>query len=317
MRVAILDDYLNVALELGDWSSLHGKAELFVFDKPFASQDEAAEKLANFEIIVGMRERTAFSSNLLKRLPNLKLLITTGMRNRSFDMEAATEQGITICGTDSAGQPTAELTWAILLGLACQIPAHDRGMKSGQWQTKLNGNVGGKTLGVVGLGKLGSAVARVGLAFGMKVIAWSQNLTDERAAEVGAIRVEKKTLLSQSDYISIHLILSDRSRGLIGAEELKQMKPSAYLVNTSRGPIVDEDALLEALQNHKIAGAGIDVYSEEPLPVGSPFRTLDNVLLTPHMGYVATNNISRMYSDAAEDIAAFLDGNPVRVLNDN
>ena len=317
MRVAILDDYLNVALELGDWSSLHGKAELFVFDKPFASQDEAAEKLANFEIIVGMRERTAFSSNLLKRLPNLKLLITTGMRNRSFDMEAATEQGITICGTDSAGQPTAELTWAILLGLACQIPAHDRGMKSGQWQTKLNGNVGGKTLGVVGLGKLGSAVARVGLAFGMKVIAWSQNLTDERAAEVGAIRVEKKTLLSQSDYVSIHLILSDRSRGLIGAEELKQMKPSAYLVNTSRGPIVDEDALLEALQNHKIAGAGIDVYSEEPLPVGSPFRTLDNVLLTPHMGYVATNNISRMYSDAAEDIAAFLDGNPVRVLNDN
>ena len=317
MRVAILDDYLNVALELGDWSSLHGKAELFVFDKPFASQDEAAEKLAKFEIIVGMRERTAFSSNLLKRLPNLKQLITTGMRNRSFDMEAATEQGITICGTDSAGQPTAELTWAILLGLACQIPAHDRGMKSGQWQTKLNGNVGGKTLGVVGLGKLGSAVARVGLAFGMKVIAWSQNLTDERAAEVGAIRVEKKTLLSQSDYISIHLILSDRSRGLIGAEELKLMKPSAYLVNTSRGPIVDEDALLEALQNHKIAGAGIDVYSEEPLPVGSPFRTLDNVLLTPHMGYVATNNISRMYSDAAEDIAAFLDGNPVRVLNDN
>ena len=317
MRVAILDDYLNVALELGDWRSLHGKAELFVFDKPFASQDEAAEKLAKFEIIVGMRERTAFSSNLLKRLPNLKLLITTGMRNRSFDMEAATEQGITICGTDSAGQPTAELTWAILLGLACQIPAHDRGMKSGQWQTKLNGNVGGKTLGVVGLGKLGSAVARVGLAFGMKVIAWSQNLTDERAAEVGAIRAEKKTLLSQSDYISIHLILSDRSRGLIGAKELKQMKPSAYLINTSRGPIVDEDALLEALQSHKIAGAGIDVYSEEPLPIGSPFRTLDNVLLTPHMGYVATNNISRMYSDAAEDIAAFLDGNPVRVLNDN
>jgi phosphoglycerate dehydrogenase-like enzyme len=317
MRVAILDDYLNVALELGDWSSLHGKAELFVFDKPFASQDEAAERLAKFEIIVGMRERTAFSSNLLKRLPNLKLLITTGMRNRSFDMEAATEQGITICGTDSAGQPTAELTWAILLGLACQIPAHDRGMKSGQWQTKLNGNVGGKTLGVVGLGKLGSAVARVGLAFGMKVIAWSQNLTDERAAEVGAIRVDKKTLLSQSDYISIHLILSDRSRGLIGAKELKQMKPSAYLINTSRGPIVDEDALLEALQSHKIAGAGIDVYSEEPLPIGSPFRTLDNVLLTPHMGYVATNNISRMYSDAAEDIAAFLDGNPVRVLNNN
>ena len=317
MRVAILDDYLNVALELGDWSSLDGKAKLSVFDKPFASQDEAAEKLADFEIIVGMRERTPFPSDLLKRLPKLKLLITTGMRNRSFDMEAATAQGVTICGTGSAGQPTAELTWAILLGLACQIPAHDCGMKSGQWQTKLNGNLGDKTLGVVGLGKLGSAVAKVGLAFGMKVIAWSQNLTDERAKEVGVIRVDKETLLTQSDYISIHLILSDRSRGLIGAADLKHMKSSAYLVNTSRGPIVDEDALLEALQNHQIAGAGIDVFSEEPLPVGSPFRTLDNVLLTPHMGYVATNNIAKMYTDAAEDIAAFLEGNPVRIINNN
>ena len=317
MRVAILDDYLNVALELGDWSSLDGQAELSIFNQPFANQDEAAEKLADFEIIVGMRERTPFPSSLLKRLPRLKLLITTGMRNRSFDMEAATEQGITICGTGSAGQPTAELTWAIILGLACQIPAHDCGMKSGQWQTRLNENLDGKTLGLVGLGKLGSTVAKVGLAFGMKVIAWSQNLTDERAATVGVTRVDKETLLSQSDYISIHLILSDRSRGLIGAEDLKKMKPSSYLVNTSRGPIVDENALLKALQNHRIAGAGIDVYSEEPLPVGHPFRTSENVLLTPHMGYVATNNISKMYRDAEENIAAFLKGCPVRVLNNN
>jgi phosphoglycerate dehydrogenase-like enzyme len=190
-------------------------------------------------------------------------------------------------------------------------------MKSGQWQTRLNGNLDGKTLGLVGLGKLGSSVAKVGLAFGMKVIAWSQNLTDERAAKVGVTRVDKETLLSQSDYISIHLILSDRSRGLISANDLKKMKPSSYLVNTSRGPIVDEDALLKALQNHQIAGAGIDVYSEEPLPVGNPFRTLENVLLTPHMGYVATNNISKMYRDAAENIAAFLEGSPVRVLNNN
>ena len=189
-------------------------------------------------------------------------------------------------------------------------------MKAGRWQTKLNGDLGGKTLGVLGLGKLGSAVAKVGLAFGMDVIAWSQNLTDERAAEVGVRRVDKDTLMSQSDYISIHLILSDRSRGLIGTDDLARMKSSAYLVNTSRGPIVDEDALLKALQDRQIAGAGIDVYSVEPLPADNPFRALDNVLLTPHMGYVATDNISKMYSDAAEDIAAFLDGDPVRVLND-
>ncbi|MED5575621.1 MAG: D-2-hydroxyacid dehydrogenase family protein [Pseudomonadota bacterium] len=316
MRVAILDDYLNVALELGDWSRLDDKADLCVFDQPFADQDKAAEKLADFEIIVGMRERTPFPADLLKRLPKLKLLVTTGMRNLSFDMEAAKAQGVTVCGTGAAGQPTAELAWAILLGLACQIPAHDSGMKAGRWQTKLNGDLGGKTLGVLGLGKLGSAVAKVGLAFGMDVIAWSQNLTDERAAEVGVRRVDMDTLMSQSDYISIHLILSDRSRGLIGADDLARMKSSAYLVNTSRGPIVDEDALLKALQDRQIAGAGIDVYSVEPLPADSPFRTLDNVLLTPHMGYVATDNISKMYSDAAEDIAAFLDGVPVRVLND-
>jgi phosphoglycerate dehydrogenase-like enzyme len=315
MRVAILDDYLNVALDLGDWSSLQGRADLTVFDAPFADEDDAAAKLADFEIVVGMRERTPFPASLLERLPKLKLLITTGMRNLSFDMDAAKARGITICGTGGAGQPTAELAWAMILGLACHIPAHDNAMKSGKWQTRLNGDLRGKTLGVIGLGKLGSAVATVGKAFGMNVIAWSQNLTDERAAEVGVSRVDKDTLMAESDYISIHLILSDRSRGLIGATDIARMKPSAYLVNTSRGPIVDADALMDALRSKRIAGAGIDVYEVEPLPGDHPLRSLENVLLTPHMGYVAEDNISKMYSDAAADIAAFLDGAPTRVLN--
>ncbi|MEL0111897.1 MAG: D-2-hydroxyacid dehydrogenase family protein [Rickettsiales bacterium] len=315
MRVAILDDYLNVALDLGDWSSLQGRADLTVFDAPFADEDDAAAKLADFEIVVGMRERTPFPASLLERLPKLKLLITTGMRNLSFDMEAAKARGITVCGTGGAGQPTAELAWAMILGLACHIPAHDNAMKAGKWQTRLNGDLRGKTLGVIGLGKLGSAVATVGKAFGMNVIAWSQNLTDERAAEVGVGRVDKDTLMAESDYISIHLILSDRSRGLIGATDIARMKPSAYLVNTSRGPIVDADALMDALRGKRIAGAGIDVYEVEPLPADHPLRSLENVLLTPHMGYVAEDNISKMYSDAAADIAAFLDGAPTRVLN--
>ena len=315
MRVAILDDYLNVALDLGDWSSLQGRADLTVFDAPFADEDDAAAKLADFEIVVGMRVRTPFPASLLERLPKLKLLITTGMRNLSFDMDAAKARGITICGTGGAGQPTAELAWAMILGLACHIPAHDNAMKSGKWQTRLNGDLRGKTLGVIGLGKLGSAVATVGKAFGMNVIAWSQNLTDEPAAEVGVSRVDKDTLMAESDYISIHLILSDRSRGLIGATDIARMKPSAYLVNTSRGPIVDADALMDALRGKRIAGAGIDVYEVEPLPGDHPLRSLENVLLTPHMGYVAEDNISKMYSDAAADIAAFLDGAPTRVLN--
>jgi phosphoglycerate dehydrogenase-like enzyme len=315
MRVAILDDYLNVALNLVDWSRLNDHADLTVFDKAFTDETDAATQLANFEIIVGMRERTPFPASLLAKLPALKLLITTGMRNLSFDMEAAKAQGVTVCGTGGLGQPTAELAWAILLGLACHIPAHDNAMKSGGWQTRLNSDLQGKTLGVLGLGKLGGAVATVGKAFGMNVIAWSQNLTAERAAEFGVERVEKNALMAQSDYISIHLILSDRSRGLVGADDLARMKPSAYLVNTSRGPIVDERALVDALRNNRIAGAGLDVYETEPLSADNPFRSLNNVLLTPHMGYVTRNNITHMYSQAVDDIVAFVDGNPVRILN--
>ena len=315
MRVAILDDYLNVALNLVDWSRLNDQADLTVFDKAFTDEADAATQLANFEIIVGMRERTPFPASLLAKLPALKLLITTGMRNLSFDMEAAKAQGVTVCGTGGLGQPTAELAWAILLGLACHIPAHDNAMKSGGWQTRLNSDLQGKTLGVLGLGKLGGAVATVGKAFGMNVIAWSQNLTAERAAEFGVERVEKNALMAQSDYISIHLILSDRSRGLVGADDLARMKPSAYLVNTSRGPIVDELALVDALRNNRIAGAGLDVYETEPLSADNPFRSLNNVLLTPHMGYVTRNNITHMYNQAVDDIVAFVDGNPVRILN--
>ena len=315
MKIAILDDYLNVALDLGDWAALEGRAQLSVFDTPFAGEDDAAAKLADYEIIVGMRERTPFPASLINRLPALKLLITTGMMNQSFDMEAAKAQGVTVCGAGGLGQPTAELTWAMILGLACHIPTHDNTMKNGGWQTTLNGMLQGKTLGVLGLGKLGGAVANVGKAFGMRVIAWSQNLKDERAAEIGAERVSKDKLLAQSDYISIHLVLSDRTRGLIGPEDLALMKPTAYLVNTSRGPIVDQAALIAALRDGQIAGAGIDVYEVEPLPADHPLRSLDNVLLTPHMGYVAHDNIAHMYSQAAEDIAAFLDGAPIRVLN--
>ena len=315
MRVAILDDYLNVALDLGYWAALEGRTQLSVFNTPFSGEDDAAAKLADYEIVVGMRERTPFPASLINRLPALKLLITTGMRNHSFDLEAAKAHGVTVCGTSGLGQPTAELAWAMILGLACHIPTHDNTMKDGGWQTKLNSMLQGKTLGVLGLGKLGSAVANVGKAFGMRVIAWSQNLTDERAAEIGAERVSKDELLAQSDYISIHLVLSDRSRGLIGPEDLALMKPTAYLVNTSRGPIVDQAALITALRDGQIAGAGIDVYEVEPLPADHPLRLLDNVLLTPHMGYVAHDNIAHMYSQAAEDIAAFLDGAPIRVLN--
>jgi phosphoglycerate dehydrogenase-like enzyme len=315
MRVAILDDYLNVALNLVDWSRLNDQADLTVFDKAFTDEADAATQLANFEIIVGMRERTPFPASLLAKLPALKLLITTGMRNLSFDMEAAKAQGVTVCGTGGLGQPTAELAWAILLGLACQIPAHDNAMKNGGWQTRLNSDLQGKTLGVLGLGKLGGAVATVGKAFGMNVIAWSQNLTAERAAEFGVERVDKNALMAQSDYISIHLILSDRSRGLVGADDLARMKPSAYLVNTSRGPIVDERALVDALRNNRIAGAGLDVYETEPLSADNPFRSLNNVLLTPHMGYVTRNNITHMYSQAVDNIVAFVDGNPIRILN--
>ncbi len=313
MRIAILDDYLNISPK-SDWKKLDGRAEIKVFAEPFGTEEKAAKLLADFEIIVGMRERTPFPATLIRRLPKLKLLITTGMRNASFDLEAAAGRGITVCGTDLVGSPTSELAVGLMIALMRDLPGQFGSMQQGGWQTRAGHDLAGKTLGMLGLGKLGSAVAAVGNAFKMKVIAWSQNLTEKRAAECNARRVEKDELFRQSDVISIHLILSDRTRGIVGSRELGLMKPTAYLINTSRGPIVDEAALLKTLQEKRIAGAGIDVYSEEPLAASHAIRKLDNVLLTPHLGYATAENYAKMYGDAIEDILAFLDGKPIRVL---
>jgi len=315
VRIAILDDYFNAACDLADWSQLGGRADIKVFTKPLGGEENAAKALVDFDIIVGMRERTPFPATLIRRLPKLKLLITTGMRNPSFDMEAAQARGITVCGTGGVGSPTSELAFGLMIGLMRDICGQSASIRLGGWQTRPGYDLAGKTLGLLGLGKVGGAVAAVGNAFHMNVIAWSQNLMGERAAECNARRVEKDELFLQSDVLSIHLILSDRTRGIVGARELGLMKPTAYLVNTSRGELVDEAALLKALQEKKIAGAAIDVYGVEPLPTDHPIRKLDNVLLTPHIGYVTVETLSKMYQDAVEDVVAFLDGKPIRVLN--
>lgn len=315
MRIAILDDYFDAARHMADWDRLSGRADLQVFTEHLGSEEKAAKRLTDFEIIVGMRERTPFPATLIRRLPKLKLLITTGMRNNSFDLEAARSRGVTICGTGGVGSPTSELAVGLMIALLRDIPRQFDSMRKGGWQTHPGYGLAGKNLGLLGLGKVGSAVAKVGHAFGMKLMAWSQNLTRERAAECQARLVEKEELFRQSDVVSIHLILSDRTRGLVGRRELSLMKPTAYLINTSRGQIVDEAALLEVLREKKIAGAAIDVYGTEPLPAEHPIRRLDNVLLTPHLGYVSAENLTKMYQDAVEDILAFLDGKPIRVLN--
>jgi len=262
-----------------------------------------------------MRERTAFTRSLLERLPMLRLLITAGMRNASIDMKAAAERGVLVCGTAGLPYPTAELAWGLILGLMRRIPAEDRATREGRWQVSLGLGLNGKTLGVLGLGTLGSRVAKVGRAFEMEVLAWSQNLTRARAEEVGATLVAKDELLARSDIVSIHLVLSERTRGLLGARELGLMKRSAYLVNTSRGPIVDEAALIDALRNGIIAGAGLDVFDPEPLPADHPFRSLPNIVVTPHLGYVTEETYRVFYGHALEDVQAFLRGAPVRVLS--
>ncbi len=315
MRVAILDDYQSVALQSADWSPVQAAAEIVTFHDHIADEAALAERLQDFDAVVLMRERTPFPRTLFERLPNLKLLVTTGMRNASVDAQAAQDHGVTYCGTEGLGYPTAELTWGLILALFRRIPAEHVATQNGQWQTTLGEGLNGKTLGVIGLGRLGSQVARVGSAFDMNVIAWSQNLTKERTDEVGVTLAEsKEALLQQSDVVSIHLVLSDRTRGLIGAAELQQMRPSAYVVNSSRGPIIDEDALLDALRNGTIAGAGLDVFAQEPLPAGHPFLSLDNVVLTPHLGYVTIETYEVFYGEAAEDIAAFIAGTPIRVI---
>ena len=316
MRVAILDDFQNAAKISADWSKVENQAQITVFNDHVKGLDAVTERLKDFDIIVIMRERTPFPKEQLERLPKLKLLATSGMVNRSIDLAAATQQGIVVSGTDNVGTTTSELTWGHILGLVRSIPQEDKATREGKWQTSLGTGLAGKTLGVLGLGKVGSRVAKIGLAFGMNVIAWSQNLTEARCAEVGVKYAgSKQALLSNADVITIHLALSDRTRGLIGKAELALMKPSAYLVNTSRGPIVDTAALIDVLEKGKIAGAGIDVYDVEPLPLDHPMRRLPRSVITPHLGYVSDENYRVFYGGSAENVAAFLDGKPLRVLN--
>jgi phosphoglycerate dehydrogenase-like enzyme len=316
MRVAILDDYQNVALELADWGSLKPRAEVQVFRDHIEDRDALVRRLEPFDCIVAMRERTPFPGPLLERLPSLKLLITAGRYNKSIDVEAATARGVQVCGTEMLPYPTAELTWGLILGLVRHIPREDRATRDGQWQTTLGVGLKGKTLGVIGLGRLGAQVAAVGKAFGMEIIAWSQNLTAERAAGGGAALVDKATLFGRADVVTVHLQLSDRTRGLIGAEDFQRMKPTAYFINTSRGPIADERALAAVLTQRRIAGAAIDVFDTEPLPAEHPFRRLDNIVVTPHLGYVTEENYRLIYPQAVENISAFLDGKVVRGLNE-
>jgi phosphoglycerate dehydrogenase-like enzyme len=302
MRIAILDDYFNTSRELADWSQLDNRATIKVFNKHLDSEENASKMLADFEIIIGMRERMPFPASLIRRLPKLKLLITTGMHNRSFDLEEAQAQGIIVCGTRSGNNETAELAIGLMIALMRDIHGQFDSMRQRGWQTRPGHELAGKTLGLLGLGRLGGTVAAVGNAFNMRVIAWSQNLTERRAAECNACRVEKDDLFRRSDVLSIHLVLSDRTRCIVGARELGLMAPTAYFINTSRG------------QGKKIAGAALDVYGMEPLPADHPIRTLDNVLLTPHIGYVTVERLAKMYQDAVEDIVAFLDKKPIRVL---
>jgi phosphoglycerate dehydrogenase-like enzyme len=313
-RVAILDDYQDVAAEYGDWASLAGRVEPLSFTDHLFDEAALVERLAPFPIVVAMRERTPFPRSLLAQLPNLELLVTTGPFNAAIDIAAAAELGITVCGTGGAFYNTAELTWALILACARHIPTEDRNVKTGGWMTTVGTDLHGRTLGLLGAGRLGGAVAAVGAAFGMRVIAWSQNLTDEKAAAAGATRVERDELFAEADVLSVHLVLSERTRGLVGRRELSLMKPSAILVNTSRGPIVDEDALADALEQRSIRAAGIDVFSVEPLPADHRFRTLDNMVCTPHLGYVTEGCYRIFFTDIVEDIRAYLDGAPIRSI---
>ncbi len=316
VRAAILDDYQNVAMAFADWSRVAKDVEIKVFDKPFASQDEVIKALQGFAIIVGMRERTPFPRKVIEALPDLKLLITTGARNNSFDVKACNERGITVCGTGVMGSPTTGIAFGLILELTRRIGFENARLKAGApWQVTIGRDLEGLTLGILGLGKLGQRSATVGKAFGMKTIAWSQNLTAEKAQAGGAELVTKEDLFRNADVVTIHLILSDRSRGLVGAKELGLMKKTSYLINTSRGPIVDEKALIAALQSKSIAGAGLDVFDVEPLPLDHPFRKMDNAIITPHLGYVSEQNYRKYFPDIVEDIRAWLDGKPVRVID--
>jgi D-3-phosphoglycerate dehydrogenase len=315
LRCAILDDYLNLALRVADWSKLKDRLDITVFNEPFASSEAAAGALKDFEIICAMRERTPFPRGLFAALPKLKLLITSGMRNAALDLEAAKDHQVVLCGTQFGRDPTAPLTMGLILELTRNIGRENARMHAGEPLQKFVGmEIEGKTLGVVGLGKLGAKVSGLAKAFGMNVIAWSPNLTPERCKEVGVGYTSKEELFSSADIITVHVVLSQRSRGLVGRDDLARMKPTSYLVNTARGPIVDEAALLETLQQKKIAGAAVDVFSVEPLPVDHPFRKLDNIVLTPHLGYVTEEGFRSHYTQMIEGIDAWFKGESLRRL---
>jgi phosphoglycerate dehydrogenase-like enzyme len=309
MKVAILDDYQKVALQLADWSGVSRQAEIIVFNDHLADPSAVVERLRPFEVVCVMRERTPFPREILQQLPNLKLIASTGPRNASIDTRAAADLGIAVTATGYDSAPTIEFAWSLILASMRGIDREAASLKSGGWQTGLGSKLRGKTLAVVGLGNIGKEVARIGLAFGMKLIAWSQNLTEAKASAAGATLVDKQTLFREADVVTVHLVLSGRTRGLIGAPEFALMKPTARFVNTSRGPIVDEAALIEVLQARRIAGAAVDVFDAEPLPPDHPFRKLENVLATPHIGYVTEDLYRTFYGDAATNIAKWLEAN--------
>ncbi|MFI1224884.1 MULTISPECIES: D-2-hydroxyacid dehydrogenase family protein [unclassified Streptomyces] len=316
LRCAVIDDFQSVATTVVDWSPVTADVEVVTFPEHLASEDETVAALADFDIVVTLRERVPFPAELFARLPRLRLLVASGMRNSVIDFDAAKRHGVVVCGTASSSTPPVELTWALLLGLARGIVPEAEALRAdGPWQSTLGADLHGRRLGLLGLGKIGGRVARVGLAFGMDVQAWSRNLTKERADEVGAtLAASKEELLASSDFVSVHLALGERSRGLVGAAELALMRPTAYLINTSRAAIVDTDALLAALHAGAIAGAATDVFDIEPLPAGHPVRRAPRLLATPHLGYVSRANYETFYGQAVENIRAFLDGKPVRRL---
>jgi len=314
IKIGILDDFQNVTRTFADWSRLPPHVSVTVFNQHFEG-DELVARITPFDVLVITRERTPFPRALIERLPNLRLLVTTGWRNLGIDMAACRERGILVCGTEAGSSPTAELAWGLITAAARHIAAEDHALRTGRWQSTVGVSLQGKTLGILGLGRLGSQMARIGNAFGMQVIAWSQNLTAERAREAGAKRVDKDELFRLSDVLTIHLILSDRTRGLVGAREIALMKKTALLVNTARAAIVDETALIAALNEGRIAGAGLDVYSKEPLPPDAPILKAPNTVLTPHLGYVTCETYEIYFRQALEDIEAWLKDAPIRVID--
>jgi phosphoglycerate dehydrogenase-like enzyme len=315
MQVAVLDDYQGVALEMADWSGVLARGTVDVFRDHVVDPAELISRLTPYDVVVLMRERTPMPAEVIEALPRLKLIVSTGRRNPVLDVAAARARGITVCGTRGLSSAPGELTWALILGLARHLVTEVDNLTSGGWQTTVGSDLAGRTLGLLGLGKIGAQVAAVGKAFGMDVLAWSAHLTEERAAECGASAVPLPTLLAESDVVSVHLVLSDRTRGLLGARELALMKPTALLVNTSRGPIIEQAALVDALEAGRLGGVGLDEYDEEPLPADHPLRRAPRTLLTPHIGYVTEEVYRTFYGDAVEDILAFLDGSPLREVD--